>query len=414
MSGRAQTLIFKICFITSFIVTSLVALLIAVVLYGTLRLVSVDFYRKAIWYLMVGAYAHVAFVADWWSLLELNLYMNKDDFRNYFGKEHALLIINHSYDIDWLPLVSICARMNLLGNIKIFVKRSLQYIPILGWSFILTDYVLLHRSYKKDLKIIQDSVRSLATYPYPLWQTDFRLPNETSSTINSYSRDNGVIEPCSVVHTFQLLLYPEGTWPTEDSFRKSRAYAEKMCLPQLKHHLQPRTAGFVTTLREMRGRIKVVYNVEIAFREGQTKPCCSSVLEGKQMIADIYIKRISEADIPMDRSQQEYFLREMFQIKVSILILIPDRLRDSFIETGSFFAESDVPVETRFKIERPLYVVVVFFTCCSLVLALTFYALMCLYRSYGLTAPVYVLTAISTCSIVIFNAGISATIIQNE
>lgn len=89
-----------------------------------------------------------------------------------------------------------------------------------------------------------------------------------------------------------------------------------MNLSQLKHHLQPRTTGFVTILREMQGRIPAVYNVEIAFKESRIKPCCSNVLQGKQIIADIYIKRIGEENIPSERTQQEHFLREMFHVKV--------------------------------------------------------------------------------------------------
>ncbi|KAI4464150.1 1-acylglycerol-3-phosphate acyltransferase-related [Holotrichia oblita] len=376
MTSRTLTLLFKICFIVSFLVTSLVALAIAILLYFTLRFVNLDLYRKALWYLMVVAYAHVTFVTDWWSLLELNLYMNDEDFRKYFGKEHALLIINHSYDIDWLPLLSICARMNLLGNIKIFIKRSLQYIPILGWSFILSEYVLLYRSYRQDEKIIQDAIRNYATYPYPLWVRK------------------------------TLLLYPEGTWATEDNLEKSRVYAERMNLAQLKHHLQPRTTGFTTTLKEMRGHIKAIYNVEIAFRRGPAQPSCSNILKGKQLVSDIYIKRISEDDIPTDSLEQERLLREMFQTK--------DKLRNSYIETGSFFTTSHVPVEGHFKLERPFYIiVVVFFACCSIIVTSLLYWLICLYQVHGFAIPFYIFMAISAGSIMIFNIGIKATVIQN-
>lgn len=118
----------------------------------------------------------------------------------------------------------------------------------------------------------------------------------------------------------QLFLYPEGTWFNRHNHERSMAYAEKMNLPQLKYHLQPRTTGFVTILKAMRGRFKALYNVEICFRKTDQfytqMPSLGDILEGKQFIVDIYIKRTTEEDIPIETEQQKWFLRDMFQMKV--------------------------------------------------------------------------------------------------
>ena len=52
----------------------------------------------------------------------------------------------------------------------------------------------------------------------------------------------------------QLLLFPEGTRFTEEKRKKSNEYAEKKGLQPLKHHLLPRTKGFVTSMHAVKGK----------------------------------------------------------------------------------------------------------------------------------------------------------------
>lgn len=41
-------------------------------------------------------------------------YVDKEDYK-YFGKEHAILIINHKYEIDWLTAWAVTDRIGTLG-----------------------------------------------------------------------------------------------------------------------------------------------------------------------------------------------------------------------------------------------------------------------------------------------------------
>jgi lysophosphatidic acid acyltransferase/lysophosphatidylinositol acyltransferase len=54
------------------------------------------------------------FLSDWWAGVQYYYYVDKEDYK-YFGKEHAILIINHKYEIDWLTAWAITDRIGTLG-----------------------------------------------------------------------------------------------------------------------------------------------------------------------------------------------------------------------------------------------------------------------------------------------------------
>lgn len=55
---------------------------------------------------------------------------------------------------------------------------------------------------------------------------------------------------------FQLLLFAEGTRFTEAKHKASMEVARKKGIPELKHHLLPRTKGFVLTMTGVKGKSK--------------------------------------------------------------------------------------------------------------------------------------------------------------
>ena len=42
----------------------------------------------------------MTFLGSYWSRSTCDIYMNANDYE-YVGKEHAIIIMNHKYDIDW-------------------------------------------------------------------------------------------------------------------------------------------------------------------------------------------------------------------------------------------------------------------------------------------------------------------------
>lgn len=57
----------------------------------------------------------------------------------------------------------------LLQNCKAYAKRSIQYIPSLGWSWKFAEFVFLERSYDKDKEFIGKQISEIMDYPDPTW-----------------------------------------------------------------------------------------------------------------------------------------------------------------------------------------------------------------------------------------------------
>jgi lysophosphatidic acid acyltransferase/lysophosphatidylinositol acyltransferase len=54
-------------------------------------------------------------MAEWWSGTDIIIYIDKKDFDKYYGNEHGYLVMNHSYEIDWLIGWIFCERIRMLG-----------------------------------------------------------------------------------------------------------------------------------------------------------------------------------------------------------------------------------------------------------------------------------------------------------
>lgn len=78
----------------------------------------------------------MVFIADWWSNSKLYIYCDDEVLKKYVGKEHTLLLMNHSYDIDWLIGWMFCEKAGVLGNCKAYAKKVIQYIPVIIFKFV--------------------------------------------------------------------------------------------------------------------------------------------------------------------------------------------------------------------------------------------------------------------------------------
>lgn len=111
----------------------------------------------------------MVFIADWWSDSKLHIYCDDEIRKKYLGKEHVLLLMNHTYDIDWLIGWMLCEQVGVLGNCKAYAKKAIQYIPAVGWSWKFAEFVFLERSYDKDKEIIGRQINEIFDYPSPVW-----------------------------------------------------------------------------------------------------------------------------------------------------------------------------------------------------------------------------------------------------
>lgn len=114
-------------------------------------------------------FAEMVFVADWWSGSKLYVYCDEEVRKKYLGKEHVLLLMNHTYDIDWLIGWMLCEKVGVLGNCKAYAKKAISYIPAIGWAWKFAEFVFLERSYDKDKEIIGRQINEIFDYPDPVW-----------------------------------------------------------------------------------------------------------------------------------------------------------------------------------------------------------------------------------------------------
>lgn len=60
-------------------------------------------------------FLELVFMSEWWSGTKLSIYIKKDEYDKYYGKEHGYLIMNHSYEVDWLMGWHFCDGIEVLG-----------------------------------------------------------------------------------------------------------------------------------------------------------------------------------------------------------------------------------------------------------------------------------------------------------
>lgn len=93
-------------------------------------------------------------------------------------------------------------------------------------------------------------------------------------------------------------------------------FAREKGLPELKHHLTPRTKGFIASIPSMEGKIHAVYDIVLSFKQNETKPTVTNLLFGKKVVAHFYMKRIPMSEVPKDEENASKFINDMFVRKV--------------------------------------------------------------------------------------------------
>ena len=93
----------------------------------------------------------------------------------------------------------------------------LKYVPTVGWAWGMSDFIFLDRNWEKDKQILTNGMDALASYPSSIW----------------------------------LLLFAEGTRISPEKLELSQKFAKERNLHVLKHHLTPRSKGFVHIIKHM-------------------------------------------------------------------------------------------------------------------------------------------------------------------
>lgn len=58
-------------------------------------------------------------------------------------------------------------------NCKAYAKKSIQYLPPIGWMWKFSEFVFLERSFDKDKEIIKRQISEICDYPDPVWVSKY-------------------------------------------------------------------------------------------------------------------------------------------------------------------------------------------------------------------------------------------------
>lgn len=288
--------VIHVLFFISFLVSGLLVNLVQLVMWVAMVTILGDrrLFRRCNYYCIYVIYGQLLFLADWWSGSSAKLYFDDPRTKEKFGKENALCIMNHHYELDWLYGWMVGDRAGLLGNCRPYIKKAIQYVPVIGWAWCFSDTLFLARDWSQDQSILKRVLDDLQDYPSPVW----------------------------------ILLFPEGTRYTREKYLASRQFAESRQLPVLKHHLVPRTKGFTYTLSRLdKSKITCIYDVTLGC-DTDTAPTLTNVLLGRRTQAHMYIRRIPISNIPEEETGAAKWLSDLYVEK--------DDLLDTFHKTGKF------------------------------------------------------------------------------
>ncbi|XP_006227918.1 1-acyl-sn-glycerol-3-phosphate acyltransferase delta isoform X1 [Rattus norvegicus] len=236
--------------------------------------------------------SQLVMLLEWWSGTECTIYTDPKASPHY-GKENAIVVLNHKFEIDFLCGWSLAERLGILGNSKVLAKKELAYVPIIGWMWYFVEMIFCTRKWEQDRQTVAKSLLHLRDYP----------------------------------EKYLFLIHCEGTRFTEKKHQISMQVAQAKGLPSLKHHLLPRTKGFAITVKCLRDVVPAVYDCTLNFRNNEN-PTLLGVLNGKKYHADCYVRRIPMEDIPEDEDKCSAWLHKLYQEK--------DAFQEEYYRTGVF------------------------------------------------------------------------------
>lgn len=145
--------------------------------------------------------------------------------------DRMVLMANHQLYTDWLYLWWIAYTNNLHGFVYIILKESIKNIPIIGWAAQFYNFIFLARNWEEDQRRFKKHLAQLNKPNDPMW----------------------------------LIIFPEGTNLSASTREKSKKWAEKNGLQDMKHQLLPRSTGLRFCLNELKDTNEWLYDCTIAY-----------------------------------------------------------------------------------------------------------------------------------------------------
>lgn len=252
----------------SFIFVGLILNALQLVLCLTIRLSNNRQWRRlhklANGYLIYMIYTQPIFLIYFWPRVDMKIHLADQQMIADVKKDLlGIIIANHTYELDWMMCFFLADQIGNIGSYKCFAKDELKWLPVIGWSFWMSDLIYVKRDWNRDKIDIEKKLDELLIYDQIL-----------------------------------LGIFAEGTRMTREKYYEAVEFARSRNMEPLKYHLFPRARGFNFTLRHYLRATNLekpirVFNLEIVLPD---RPNFKHFLEGSYIKADIYCEEVAITD----------------------------------------------------------------------------------------------------------------------
>ncbi|CAA9957357.1 Acyltransferase-domain-containing protein [Pyrenophora teres f. maculata] len=265
-----------------------------------LKLIDPQFYDAYMAYTKECFAILITCLTQWWaptvvrvsgdSSMVGQLIKRKDGSLQCNFSDRMVLMANHQLYTDWLYLWWIAYTNNMHGFIYIILKESLKNIPIIGWGAQFYNFIFLSRKWEEDQRTFKKHLSKLNKKGDPMW----------------------------------LIIFPEGTNLSPTTRERSKQWADKNGLQDMKHQLLPRSTGLRFCLNELKETTDWLYDCTIAYEgipPGQFGQDIftlrSSFFEGRPpKSVNMHWRRFRISDIPCENTHAfEVWLRNRWREK---------------------------------------------------------------------------------------------------
>lgn len=140
----------------------------------------------------------------------------------------SIWMSNHQVYTDWLYLWCLAYYADVADSILIILKKSLKWIPFVGWGMQFYRFIFLARNWASDQAQLAKQLGEVASQNH----------TEAGSSTNTAKK-------------LLLLIFPEGTLVSKQTRPISAKFAEKMGIKDMENLLLPRSTGLFFCLRTL-------------------------------------------------------------------------------------------------------------------------------------------------------------------
>lgn len=295
-----------------------------------------------------------------------------------FLDPNSVIISNHQIYTDWLFLWFLTYTSNL-SNAVFIILKDLSKIPVLGYGMTNFNFLFLSRKWAKDKIVLTNQLLEIdanARGLGPANGVQLVSSKSTSADIDIKKWPTGKNpRKDQKLWPYELILFPEGTVPSDRTTKKSAEYVLSKGYPPLKHVLLPRVRGLFLALKKLRNSVEEVYDITTAYSDlkadeyGEIKFSLKNFyLRGYgPPVINYFIRAYKIKDIPLgdeDEDDIDETSDESLQKFEKWLLKIwyeKDELMNNFYETGEWNANAydtrtvigDFKLKNKWEIVRP-------------------------------------------------------------